>query len=96
MSENIENDFDRNFIFAFHEFIEIFLSLGMKKNDLVEKILGLSRELNLIISEREIFIIYEKLKIRYKFEAQRNPITFISDADEEMSVNFEGEYRLYI
>lgn len=95
MKENIfKDDFDSNFISAFEEFIEIFLSLEMMKNELVEKLLGLARELNLTISREQILLIFEKLKF-HKNKGQHRPISFNGSYDE-MTSDAEGPWWFYL
>lgn len=94
MTKTIANNVQSDFIFAFEEFIlEIFLSLGIKKSKLEAEIVGLSREINFVISEKQILKILEKLKLFYKLEEKF--IAFCCDDDEELSWNFEGPAVCY-
>ena len=93
-------DFDVRLKFAFETLIEIVISYNGKvlvssmKDELVEKLFGLARQLNPNFSRAQILLIYEKLI--FKINAQPKPISCRDEADEEMSVNFEAEHWRYV
>ncbi len=95
MNGSIANNIQSDFIFAFEEFIiEIFLSLGINKNELEAELMRLIPSGKKIISEGQIFKILAKIKLLHK--VKENYISFSSDDDDdELSWNFEGPAFCY-
>ena len=94
MSGNTANNFQSDFIFAIDEFIiEIFLSLGINKNELEAELMRLiSSEKKFVISEMQIWKILAKLKLLHKVKEQH---ISCSNSDEELYVDFEGPFFCY-
>lgn len=94
MSGNTANNFQSDFIFAIDEFIiEIFLSLGINKNELEAELMRLiSSEKKFVISEMQIWKILAKLKLPHK--VKENHI-LCSSTDDELNVDFEGPFFCY-
>lgn len=94
MSGTIANNVQSDFIFAFEEFIlEIFLSLGIKKNELEAELMRLIPSEKKFISEGQLFKILAKLKLLHK--VKENYISYSSADDEKLNVNFEGPAFCY-
>jgi len=100
MKDEVLDNFDVKFISAFESLIEIVLETGCNskslvfsvKDEWVEKLLGLARQLDLNLSSQEILVIYEKLKFRFK---DNEPITF-TETDEDMPWDATGPWWLYV